>query len=361
MNQYEKDLEFLKKYVVQNKAMGSSNLSALFYTKKTGYDRKTLELHLGALSIERLKETTEEILDLINGLFADYERVQKHDNLVWFCNDEEGIVFACRIQTHAQRTLVALMGNPDTVDKAKELLSEVEDKLNTVKVKRIFAISEDRLDTTTTTVTKEVIKEELFNALYPDFTQSPGDFWDGYDDSNSPIVFLLGQPGTGKTSYLKYLMAEVPKEYPKYLIDSLSVLRHPMLFNFLRDQVGGGLLIIEDADNLLGKREEGNVKMTELLNMTSGIAQSNLKIIITTNLPHLSHVDEALLRHGRTHAILEFRPYTAVEAETAREALDLPYIEFDEGETYTLVETTAPINTQTNESIVKKDFGFLPA
>ena len=73
-------------------------------------------------------------------------------------------------------------------------------------------------------------------------------------------------------------------------------------------------VILEDADELMRKRSEGNRHMSAILNLTSGVAPSSRKLIITTNLPHLREVDEALLRKGRTFAVLKFRHHTREEA-----------------------------------------------
>lgn len=373
MNQYEKDLEYIKQYVLVHKALGSSYLDALFCTKKASTDRKVVGLYSGATSPEEIKEHEEEIVNLIEDSFPYHRCVKRNEGLVWMVNDEDGIVFAYRVTTIDYKTRVLLIGAAGLVESLSESLKELEEKSDVTKIHRIVAERPDRVGVTTLPIKQSVIDDDTFHTLYPHFKQTPKEFLDKYMECDSPILFLMGNPGTGKTSYLKHLLAVAPKDTPAYLIDSLDVIEHPELFNYLREKVGGGILVIEDADNILGKRRDGNARMTELLNMTSGLGQTNLKIIITTNLPRLSLVDEALLRHGRTHSIVVFPSYCVEEAIAVREVLGLLPAVFEEGETYTLAETTAPVNTQTNEFIsmydyessegyvLKEDFGFLPA
>lgn len=359
MNQYEKDLEFIKQFVLSHGPTVRTAMDALFCSKKTSCIKKKVSLHLDTGNAEAREARKLEISNSIEGLFPNHTPVKKQEDLVWMANDEDGIFFAYRVIAVDHRTHVLLIGDIESGKKIIGLLREMEESYGIIKIKRLFAQPNRRLDMTSIAIKQSEVDDDIYRTLYPTFEKTPREFLDGYMASDSPIVFLMGSPGTGKTSYLKYLLAESPKDEPKFLIDSSAVLNSPELFNYLRDTPGGGILVIEDADNFLGKREGGNTQMTELLNMTSGLGQASLKIVITTNLPQLSSVDEALLRNGRTYAIMEFKPYTSDEAVAVREVLGLPPAHFNEDETYTLAETVAPILTQTTDTVKTKDFGFL--
>jgi ATP-dependent 26S proteasome regulatory subunit len=86
-------------------------------------------------------------------------------------------------------------------------------------------------------------------------------------------------------------------------------------------------LLIEDADNAVMARSEGNEGMSYLLNLTDGIIPLKKKIVIVTNLPSINKVDPALIRPGRCYDILEFRSLTAEQAEAARASIDMPYLD----------------------------------
>jgi hypothetical protein len=79
------------------------------------------------------------------------------------------------------------------------------------------------------------------------------------------------------------------------------------------------LIVIEDSDLLISKREDHNSLMAQLLNELDGISSSNgRKIIFTTNKMNLQHVDEALLRPGRCFDKIFFHNLSPAEAAAAR-------------------------------------------
>lgn len=88
------------------------------------------------------------------------------------------------------------------------------------------------------------------------------------------------------------------------------------------------LIVIEDSDLLISKREDHNSLMAQLLNELDGISSSNgRKIIFTTNKMNLQHVDEALLRPGRCFDKIFFHNLSPAEAAAARAAAGLPAFE----------------------------------
>jgi SpoVK/Ycf46/Vps4 family AAA+-type ATPase len=117
----------------------------------------------------------------------------------------------------------------------------------------------------------------------------------------------------------------------------MEVLSHPSFNAYLSGVSDGTLFVIEDADLYVAKREDGNSKMSALLNAISGITKSNIKFLIATNLPTLRHVDPALYRPGRAFRVMEFDKLNAEEAVAARASYNLPQAEFPEGK-YTLAE-----------------------
>ncbi|MBW6072289.1 hypothetical protein, partial [Pseudomonas aeruginosa] len=96
-------------------------------------------------------------------------------------------------------------------------------------------------------------------------------------------------------------------------------------------------IITEDSDKMVAKREDGNSNMAGLLNATAGLVSTKTKIIISTNLPTLRDVDEALVRPGRAFDILTFKTLTAEQANDARIANGLEPVDFV-GNNFTLAE-----------------------
>jgi hypothetical protein len=121
------------------------------------------------------------------------------------------------------------------------------------------------------------------------------------------IVLLHGLPGTGKTSYLRYLISRIKK---RILFISPAVaggLLNPDFVQLLIDNPDS-VLIIEDAENIIMDRKlDAGSAVSNLLNISDGLLADclNVQLICTFNSP-LTMIDSALLRKGRLIAKYEF-------------------------------------------------------
>ncbi|GAA4313870.1 AAA family ATPase [Nibribacter koreensis] len=140
----------------------------------------------------------------------------------------------------------------------------------------------------------------------------------------SGLILLHGAPGTGKTSYIKHLLAKfhensfifVQNEFVKDLLN-------PDFISFLLKN-RNAILVIEDAEKVITSREnvnENSVAST-ILQLTDGLFSDylNIKIICTFNT-NIDRVDKALLRKGRLIANYEFRPLSAEKSDRLLMAL----------------------------------------
>ncbi len=153
----------------------------------------------------------------------------------------------------------------------------------------------------------EQVETEIKDINYP-FIENIDKLIENYNDSKSSILFLMGAPGTGKTRFIRYLLSKLctPDNYVFYTSDT-AVINHGGIFtDFLQSK--SNLMVLEDFDFHLNSRKDGNVIMYHLLGSSDGLIQSfNKKIIISTNLPNLQNIDEAIIRKGRCFDILNFR------------------------------------------------------
>lgn len=176
------------------------------------------------------------------------------------------------------------------------------------------------------------------NKFYPYMSHTPAKLWEEFEKSNSNILLLIGPPGTGKSNFITQMLAARGWEKRTYLADQDSVLQRPDLVDYIRGLDDGSVMVTEDSDKMVEKRTNGNSMMSALLNATSGIASTNVKLIISTNLASLKDVDEALIREGRTFKILKFRLLDLDEALELRRSMNLPEVEL-EGKEFTLART----------------------
>jgi hypothetical protein len=121
------------------------------------------------------------------------------------------------------------------------------------------------------------------------------------------IVLLHGLPGTGKTTYLRYLIGKIKKRV-LFLSPSIAGnLMNPEFIQLLIDNPNT-VLIIEDAENIIMDRKyNSGSSVSNLLNISDGLLADflNVQLICTFN-SSVGLIDNALMRKGRLIAKYEF-------------------------------------------------------
>jgi hypothetical protein len=123
------------------------------------------------------------------------------------------------------------------------------------------------------------------------------------------LYLFHGQPGTGKSTYIKYLIQCQNKQVIFLSPKMAGNLDDIHFTNFLLDNPNC-ILVIEDAEEIILTRDNNqNTRLSFLLNLTDGLLSEGLGIqIIATFNTDLINIDKALLRKGRLTTIYEFKP-----------------------------------------------------
>ena len=127
------------------------------------------------------------------------------------------------------------------------------------------------------------------------------------------LYLFHGLPGTGKSTYIRYLIHQQSKRVIFLSPKIAGNLEDLALTEFLLNNQNC-ILVIEDAEELILSRDnQNNSKLSFLLSLTDGLLAESLGIqIIATFNTDLKNIDKALLRKGRLTTIYDFK---ALEAE----------------------------------------------
>ena len=149
--------------------------------------------------------------------------------------------------------------------------------------------------------------------MYPFLKEPLTDYYDRYLESNANILLLIGPPGTGKTTFIRGLLAH--SNSSAIVTYDAAILEKDYLFaRFIEDETG--VMVLEDSDNFLKARSDGNTMMHRFLNVGDGLVTTKgKKLIFSTNLPSIRDIDPALIRPGRCFDIVSFDTLKQKEAE----------------------------------------------
>ena len=143
--------------------------------------------------------------------------------------------------------------------------------------------------------------------------------------TSSGLILLHGQPGTGKTSYIKHLIAEYAET--KFIFvpnDMVTRLLQPEFVSFMVSQ-RKSVLVIEDAEKVIQSREQtgSSSVVSTILQLTDGMFSDYLSIkVICTFNTDVSRIDPALFRKGRLIGLYKFTPLAPTKTAALIETLE---------------------------------------
>ena len=177
--------------------------------------------------------------------------------------------------------------------------------------------------------------QPIYESFYPKLKQSIESTFQAYLESKSSVLILIGPPGTGKTNAIRKLITDSHSDV--LLTYDPNVANMDGLFSYFYDSKEK-FLVVEDADTYISSRNNGNEVMKKLLNVTDGLtANSEKKIVFSTNLPNIASIDPALLRPGRCFGVLNFEALNLQESKAVATDLGMDPEALSEKQ-YTLAE-----------------------
>lgn len=170
------------------------------------------------------------------------------------------------------------------------------------------------------------------------FTNFHNGLMSRFNSSTKGLVLFHGEPGTGKTFYIRHLLRKMVAHRKKVIYMPPNMVDHlidPAFMSFLSREIRNWsiqgqfcVLLIEDAEPLLARRREGiRIQgVTNLLNLSDGLLNDllNLQIICTFNVD-LKKLDSALLRPGRLIARKEFKRLDELDANLLAQRLGIQH------------------------------------
>jgi hypothetical protein len=177
-------------------------------------------------------------------------------------------------------------------------------------------------------------------------------YYDRYMESSANILLLIGPPGTGKTTFIRGLLAHTNSSaivsYDSGILD-----KDGFFARFIEGD--DNIMVLEDSDAFLKSRSDGNTMMHRFLNVGDGLVTTKgKKMIFSTNLPSIRDIDSALVRPGRCFDIVTFAELNHDEANALSKRLGVG--EAEEGKSkYSIAEI---FNKQTNKPSERK-VGFI--
>ncbi|MBX3744309.1 MAG: AAA family ATPase [Verrucomicrobiae bacterium] len=169
------------------------------------------------------------------------------------------------------------------------------------------------------------------------------------------VSIFRGEPGTGKTTYIRHLMARFRESHRFYYlpIHAHLSLGAPSMVDFwtgeLKAHPGANrVVVLEDAEESLMNRGPGNKEqVSTLLNVADGLLGEMLRVhlICTVNCP-MERLDPAIIRPGRLVASREFRRMNSADARRLAETRRLhlpPQADYSLAEIYATAPLGSPV------------------
>lgn len=316
---------------VEKSISTTKNLAHLFDNRRSSYlnemilfttlfDRIPNIIHEKNINCKRAniwfaKHYSPQIKDhFYNKIYFHENKTAEFDDIFYLLYDDFIIDF------DTQNSIVRFLFRETDIAKVEKIVSEIKkfrQRVSTKKSEILLLFSErNRIETKTMIITKPKLNiEDNYNDDFAKIHQTIIRRLSKKNDKG--LVLLHGRPGTGKTSYIRYLISSIKKNVIFLPPNMAGAITNPDLIPVLIDNPNS-IFVIEDAENIITDREkEGNSPVSALLNISDGLLSDclNIQIICSFNTD-ISKVDRALMRKGRLIAKYEFNELEAQKANS---------------------------------------------
>lgn len=238
-----------------------------------------------------------EIHDLVEGIFSPTDAVSKVNK----SNIYVSVRAACKDKEQANY-IIKLIDSYKIIEKSK-----------------IYILSNSYGELDLTALPVEPLEADLELNYGKEFAEFHEQLVDSLNNKTSGLYLFYGEPGTGKSSYIKYLLnGEVKRKIAYIPIGLIDRLISP---DFLPILIANKdlILVMEDAEKALLSRDSGESNtdlVSAILNLTDGfLGQAmNISVIATFNTAK-DRIDAALLRKGRLRMSHEFKKLSVENAK----------------------------------------------
>lgn len=215
-------------------------------------------------------------------------------------------------------------------------------------------------DTLSTFFTTDDTIKDFQTKAFP-YVKNVGSYINSFLNSNSSLLILQGEPGTGKTTFLKYILSlmqdkksdelSILYSFDENIFFSNEFFKRVLLNDF-------DVLVLEDFNSIIHKNQEAeNINpLNKFLSVCDGVIARKKKIIITTNIDSINQIYSALIRPGRCFDVLKFRALSNQESIDLSNCYNKKLIQ--NNNSITLSEFYASINDEQNKNYINNKLGY---